>query len=138
MRTTVAIGSGIALAAAACLVGGCGVLPLPGQRPCTLEVATDTRDGLTPLAAPYVVDLPRPGTGDHLAVSLSGSGFQDARLVVIGPTGFMEEDSPGLEAYLNGTSVAFDVDRPGPWRVHLQDDVAGCTFEFTVEAQPPA
>jgi hypothetical protein len=123
--------------AAPLAVSGCG--PLADLEPgsCELEVSKDTANGLEALAPPYVVDLPAPASGGHLAISLSGSGFRDARLVVIGPSGFMEEDSPGLQEYLNETSVAFTVDRPGHWQVHLLDDVAGCRFDFTVEAHKP-
>lgn len=121
----------------AALVGqGCGVIPLPGRGSCDLEVSTDTAVGLEVLAPPYIVDLPSAG-GGHLSISLSGSGFRNARLVVIGPTGLLEEDSPRLEEYLNETSVAFVVDQPGPWRVHLQDAAAACDFDFTVQARPP-
>jgi len=126
------------LGAAALAISGCGLLALPGPGSCDLEVSSDTADGLETLAPPYVVDLPAPASGGHLSISLSGSGFRDARLVVIGPGGFLEEDSPELQEYLNETSVAFAVDEPGPWKVHLQDDVAGCTFDFSVVARQPA
>jgi hypothetical protein len=136
MRPAVWTRRGVLLVAIATLCAACGLVPLPGQGECTLDVSTDTNDGLAPLASPYVVDLPRPGGADHLSISLSGSGFRDARLIVIGPTGLMEEDSPRLEEYLNETSVAFVVDQPGAWRVHVGDPVASCTFDFTVQARP--
>jgi hypothetical protein len=104
---------------------------------CKLEVSKDTGAGLEAITPPYVVTLPLPGASDHLAISLSGSGWLDARLVVIGPTGFLEEDSPGLEEYLNGTRVSFTVDKPGRWRVRITDPVAGCDRGFTVEVMPP-
>jgi hypothetical protein len=103
--------------------------------PCGLQVFVDTRQQIEELALPYGVEL----GPDPVAITFGGSGWQRVEVVAVRPDGNMDDIYTGDGSMINQSGfVAFPVSRPGTWRFHLSDTLAGCTQDFSVEVRRPA
>lgn len=139
------------LGVAATLVIGCDLVdvrPPDGRAtdvrliegdPCRLHVLRQEGAFIEEMEPPYVTDMVPPGmAAPPVAITFGGEGWQQVEVIVVGPTGLVDDVYRGDGAAINRSAfVAFPVDLPGTWRFRVTELVQGCRREFAVEVRDP-